>query len=58
MTPVVTHVLTGSAKITTYLLSDYTEELAKENEIIAKDSSFSLQYCIDLVEKVFGDVAK
>ncbi len=58
VTPVVTHVLTGSAKITTYLLSDYTEELAKENEIISKDSSFSLQYCIDLVEKVFGDVAK
>ena len=58
VTPVVTHVLTGSAKITTYLLSDYTEELAKENEIIAKDPSFSLQYCIDLVEKVFGDVAK
>ncbi len=57
VTPIVTHVLTGSGKITTYLLSDYTEELAKENEIISQDSSFSLQYCIDLVKKVFGDIA-
>ncbi len=58
VTPIVTHVLTGSGRITTYLLSDYTEELAKENEIISSDPSFSLQYCIDLVEKVFKDVAK
>ena len=56
--PTVTHVLTGSGRITTYLLSDYTEDMAKENEIISSDSSFSLEYCLDLVEKVFGDLAE
>ncbi|MBR6675703.1 MAG: CapA family protein, partial [Clostridia bacterium] len=55
VTPLVTHVLTGRGLITTYLLSEYTEELAKENEIISQDSAFSLAYCLDLVKKVFGD---
>lgn len=57
-TPLVTHVLTGTGLITTYKLSDYTEELASENEIVASDPSFSLQYCKNLFEKVFGDSAK
>lgn len=53
VTPIVTHVLTGSGKITTYLLSDYTEELASQNEIISSDPAFSLDYCNDLVDRVF-----
>ena len=58
VTPIVTHVLSGSGAITTYKLSDYTKELAGENEIIASDPAFSLEYCKDLAEKVFGDNAE
>ena len=57
VTPIVTHVLTGSGRITTYKLSDYTTEFARENEIISQDPEFSLGYCQRLVEKVFGDLA-
>jgi len=57
VTPIVTHVLTGSGRITTYRLSDYTEELALENEIISQDPAFSLEYCKSLAEQVFGDTA-
>lgn len=56
--PLVTHVLSGSGLITTYKLSDYTEELAKENEIISSDPSFSLEYCKELFDRVFGDAAQ
>ena len=55
VTPIVTHVLTGSGRITTYLLSEYTEELAGENEIIASDPAFSLSYCKELADRVFKD---
>ena len=54
--PLVTQLLYGTQQITTYKLSDYTEELATQNKTIEKDSAFSLQYCKDLCEKVFGDL--
>lgn len=57
VTPIVSHVVSGSGRITTYKLSDYTNELARQNEIIAQDPSFSLGYCYNLVERVFGDLA-
>lgn len=57
VTPLVTHVLTGKGLITTYKLSDYTEELARNNEIVSSDPAFSLDYCKDLVKKVFGYAA-
>lgn len=56
VTPIVTHVLTGSGKITTYKLSDYTDELASQNEIVSSDPSFSLNYCENLVNEVFGEL--
>ena len=56
VTPIVSHVKSGPAAPTVYKLSDYTEELASQNEIVASDSAFSLQYCIDLCEKVFGEL--
>ena len=56
--PVVTHKLFGKQAITTYKLSDYTEELAAQNKIKNEDGSFSLQYCKDLCRKVFGDLYK
>lgn len=43
-------------EITTYKLSDYTEELALENKIIEKDSLFSLKFCRTLCEEVFGNL--
>ena len=41
--PIVSHVETDNAgELTVYLLSEYTEELARENEILTQDSAFSL----------------
>lgn len=56
--PLVTHLSKGYGGITTYKLSDYTEEMARQNLIVASDSAFSLEYCKTLTEKVFGDLAK
>jgi poly-gamma-glutamate synthesis protein (capsule biosynthesis protein) len=39
-----------------YLLDEYTEELADKNQIIHQDSAFSLQYCKDLVAKVWENM--
>lgn len=54
--PLVTHMVSGIGQITTYKLSDYSEELAAQNEIIERDSIFSLQYCKELCDSVFGEV--
>ena len=56
--PLVTHLSKGYGGITTYKLSDYTEEMARQNLIVASDSAFSLEYCKTLTEKVFGNLAK
>ena len=56
--PVVTQKLFGTSEITTYKLSDYTEDLASNNAI-RKDadcSDFSLSYCKNLCKQVFGDL--
>ena len=39
-------------QITVYPLSEYTEELAQENEIIRQDSNFSLDYLKRVWEQV------
>lgn len=56
--PLVTQKLFGRGAITTYKLSDYTEELASQNGILKNDAAFSLQYCKDLCRQVFGDLYK
>lgn len=56
--PLVTQKLFGRGAITTYKLSDYTEELATQNGILRNDAAFSLQYCKDLCRQVFGDLYK
>ena len=38
--------------MTVYPLSQYSEELAKRNEIRKQDSDFSYEYCVNLAEKV------
>lgn len=52
--PLITHLRYGTQQITTYRLSDYTEELAAANETKQKDSAFSLEYCKNLCRQVFG----
>lgn len=56
--PVVCHVESGFGGVTVYALAEYTEELAKRNEIVEQDGNFSLQYCQDLVNRVFGELGE
>lgn len=56
--PLITHLIEGRGQITTYRMVDYTEELAQENQMRLQDASFSLQYCIDICDTVFGDLYK
>lgn len=52
--PVVAHLEKGVNGVTVYPLSEYTEELAAANQIRKQDPAFSLQYCEDLCERVWG----
>ena len=52
---VVCHVEDKTNGITVYPLSEYTEELAERNAIRSQDANFSLEYCIELCNKVFGE---
>ena len=52
---VVCHLRSGEGGVTVYPLSEYTDEMGKENEIIAQDPDFSRELCIDLCNKVWGD---
>lgn len=56
--PLISHVTSGQGGVTTYFLEDYSEKLGKENEIVSQDADFSLQYCIDLCDSVWGEVWK
>ena len=53
---VVCHVESKVNGITVYPLSEYTKELANKNEIRKQDSNFSLNYCVDLCNQVWGDL--
>ena len=52
----VSHVESGQDGVTTYFLSDYTEEKESCNEIINQDSNFSKEYCINLCNQVWGNL--
>lgn len=54
--PVVCHVENETNGITVYLLEEYTEELAERNAIRSQDDTFSLEYCIELCDKVWGEL--
>lgn len=54
--PVVAHLTEGTNGVTTYFLKDYTDTLAGENEIRKQDENFSLEYCEELCDKVWGDL--
>ena len=53
---VVCHVEEKTNGITVYPLSEYTEELAAQNAIRSQDKNFSLEYCRELCNKVFGEI--
>lgn len=53
--PIVCHLGEGANGVTTYFLSEYTEEMASQNAIIEQDAAFSRQYCLDLCEQVWGE---
>lgn len=50
--PLVTHIRYESFGITTYLFSEYTEEMLKQSEAVNIDYTFSYSYC----EKTFSDI--
>ena len=54
--PLVTQMLTGRNRITTYKLSDYSQKLADENEVLERDDTFSYDFCKELCHEVFGDL--
>ena len=51
--PLVSHVTTGTNGVTVYPLDHYSRELAEKNEIRRQDPSFSLEYCQELVKRVW-----
>jgi len=53
--PVVCHVESGMDGVTVYFLEEYTAELAGQNEIVQQDANFSLEYCEQLCEQVWGE---
>ncbi len=49
----VCHVRSGDRNVTVYPLEEYSEELASQNEIRKQDSSFSREYCDELISRVY-----
>lgn len=52
---VVCHLSEGTDGVSAYFLSEYPDELADTNAIIAQDSNFSREYCVDLCNQIWGD---
>ena len=55
---VVCHVEKKTNGVTVYSLSEYSKELAEQNAIRSQDSNFSLDYCVNLCNEVWGDLWK
>ncbi len=51
---VVCHLRSGHNGVTVYPLSEYTDEMGQENEIISQDPGFSREKCVELCNKVWG----
>lgn len=52
----VAHVEYGPEMVTTYPLAEYTGDMAEKNAIRSQDSAFSYDYCIDLCNRIWGDL--
>lgn len=55
VTALVTHLQEEVNGVYTTLLSEYSPELAAENEIRKQDPAFSYEYCVELCNRVWGD---
>ena len=56
VTALVSHVQSGRNQVTVYPLAGYSQELADRNEITEQDSSFSYEYCVNLCNRVWGNL--
>ena len=56
--PLISHVTSGPEGVSAYFLEDYSAQLEEKNEIVSQDPEFSLEYCIDLCNSVWGDLWK
>lgn len=54
--PVISHLTEGENGVTVCFLDDYTAELAQQNEIRKQDAGFSYDYCVELCDKVWGEL--
>ncbi len=54
--PVVCHLTEGTNGVSVYFLDDYTAEMGSQNQIINQDANFSYDYCVELCDKVWGDL--
>lgn len=52
----VTHLEERVNGVCTMELADYTAQLAAQNAIIHQDPAFTYDYCVDLCDKVWGDL--
>lgn len=53
--PLVNHYQYGKRHMSSYRLSDYTDELVRRSEAVDRDPAFSISFCYDLCERVFGE---
>ena len=58
VTALVCHLTSGQDGVTVWPLSDYTDALAEENAIQKQDPNFSLSYCTNLCDTVWGALWK
>ena len=52
----VCHLEEGVNGVTVYPLSEYTDEMAQKNAIIAQDPNFSKEYCTNLCDEIWKDL--
>ena len=55
---VIDHVMNVHEGVTVYPFKDYTPSIEQKNEIILQDPAFSIEYCRDLCNKVWGNTSK
>ncbi|NSG21377.1 hypothetical protein [Blautia obeum] len=54
--PLVSHVTSEPGDVSAYFLDEYTGQLEAQNEITSQDPEFSIEYCTDLCDSVWGDL--
>ncbi len=56
VTAVVTHLESRVNGVFTTRLSEYSQEQALKNEIVMQDPAFTKEYCVELCDKVWGEL--